>query len=123
MSEILKRLLGAPDVSKNLPTKRVELPRLSTEDQPFVLTLRALPWSKAQQLQQMDADDARLQVILASCADLDRLDPAEQDVQAGIMTLEDVLKHKLLPGEITRLVMVIDELNGYRGDYIREVKN
>lgn len=123
MSEVLKRLLGAPDVAANLPTKKFELPRLSTEDEPFVLTLRALPWSRAQQLQQMDGDGARLQVIIASCVDLDKLAPEDQDAKSGIMTLEDVLTHKLLPGEITRLILAIDELNGYRGDYIREVKN
>lgn len=123
MSDVLNRLLGAPDLALNLPTKNFELPRLSTDGKPFVLKLRALPWSKAQQLRQMDGADAQLQVIIASCDDLDRLDASMQDAKAGIMTLEDVLKHKLLPGEITRLVMAIDELNGYRGDYIREVKN
>lgn len=123
MSDVLNRLLGAPDLVKDLPTKQVELPRLSTPDEPFVLTLRALPWSKAQQLRQLDGDDAQLQVIIASCDDLDRLDASMQDAKSGIMTLEDVLRHKLLPGEITRLVMAIDALNGYRGDYIREVKN
>lgn len=121
MSEVLKRLLGSTDIVKDLPTRKVELPRLSTEDEPFVLTLRAMPWSKAQQLQQLDGDDARLQVIVESCAELDKLAP--EDMTDGIVTLTDVLRRKLLPGEITRLIMVIDELNGYRGDYIRDVKN
>lgn len=123
MSEILDRLLGSEDVSKSLPTKKIELPRLSTDGKPFVLTLRALPWSKAQQLRQLEGDDAPLQVILASCADFDRLEPSEEDIARGDVTLADVLKHHLLPGEITRLVLAIDELNGYRGSYVREIKN
>lgn len=122
MSDMLNRLLGAPSV-KDLPTAKVELPRLSTEGEPFVLTVRVLDWKRLGDLHGADREDAKLKLILAACPELNQpFTPPEGD--GGIVTAEDVLKTKLLPGEIDRLVNTIDRLCGYRGkNIVKEIKN
>lgn len=122
MSDILKQLLGAPDTAK-LPTRAVEIPRLSTPDAPFVLTLRTLPYGKAQQIRESAGKDSDLRLILASCPELQAYKPTEQDIAAGIASAEDLLKKKLLWGEISAIVSAIDKLNGCRAGTIKEVKN
>lgn len=124
MSDMLKRLLGAPDV-RELPTAKVELPRLSSEGEPFALAVRTLSWKQVGEISAADRDDARLKLILAACPELSqRLAPEDVRPGSGIVTAEDVLKSKLLPGEIDRLVSVIDRLCGYKGkDVVKEIKN
>lgn len=122
MSDMLNRLLGAPSV-KDLPTAKVELPRLSTEGEPFVLTVRVLDWKRLGEIHGADSEDAKLKLILAACPELNQpFTPPEGD--GGLVTAEDVLKMKLLPGEIDRLVNTIDRLCGYRGkNTVKEIKN
>lgn len=124
MSEMLKRLLGSESVA-DLPGVRLELPRLSRPGAPFVLNLRPLTWKQLGDLRAGDGDDAKLKIILAACPDLGgRIDPADTDPEHGILTAEDALRAKLLPGEIDRIVDAVDRLCGYRGaDAVKEIKN
>lgn len=122
MSDMLNRLLGAPSV-KELPAAKVELPRLSTENEPFVLTVRVLDWKRLGELHGEDSDDAKLKLILAACPELNQPFTPPEGMDA-LVTAGDVLKEKLLPGEIDRLVNTIDRLCGYRGkNVIKEIKN
>lgn len=122
MSDLLNRLLGAPSV-KDLPAAKVELPRLGTEEEPFVVTVRVLGWKRLGEIHGTDSEDAKLKLILAACPELNQpFTPTEGE--GGLVTAEDVLKAKLLPGEIDRLVSTIDRLCGYRGkNIVREIKN
>lgn len=129
MTDLMKRLLGAPDL-KNLPGVEVELPRLSAEGSPFVVRLRPLSWKRIGELRAGDADEAKLKLILASCPELGgRMEPTDIDPEHGVLTAEDVLRAKLLPGEIDALVNQIDRLCGYSRDavvvhrVVEEVKN
>ncbi|MCR4935948.1 MAG: hypothetical protein K5990_05630 [Oscillospiraceae bacterium] len=124
MSEMLKRLLGAPDLSE-LPGKTVTLPRLGTTDAPFCLTLRPLSWKQIGEMRADDKDEAKIKLLLAACPELrGALSPADMDQAHGVMTVEDVIKRKLLPGEIDGLINELDRLCGYRGRHVvREVKN
>lgn len=120
MSDMLNRLLGAPSV-KDLPEAKVELPRLGTGDEPFVLSVRVLDWKRLGEIHGLDSDDAKLKLILAACPELNQpFAPRE----GGPVTAEDALKEKLLPGEIDRIVNTIDRLCGYRGkNVVKEIKN
>ncbi len=123
MSEMLKRLLGAPDLS-DLPGKTVTLPRLGTPEEPFTLSLRPLSWKQISEMHAATHDDAKIKLLLAACPDLrgtmrrEDMDPAH-----GVMTVEDVVLRKLLPGEIDRLIVELDKLCGYRKNVVTEVKN
>lgn len=129
MTDLMKRLLGAPDL-KNLPGVEVELPRLSAEGSPFVVRLRPLSWQRIGELRAGDADEAKLKLILAACPELSgRMAPEDIDPEKGILTAEDLLRARLLPGEIESLVNRIDLLCGYSRDAVvvhkavEEVKN
>ncbi|MCR4935320.1 MAG: hypothetical protein K5990_02400 [Oscillospiraceae bacterium] len=124
MSEMLKRLLGAPDLS-DLPGKTVTLPRLGTKDKPFRLTLHPLSWAQIGEMRAADKDEAQIKLLLAACPELrGALSQEDMDPAQGVMTVEDVLKRKLLPGEIDGLIHALDRLCGYpSGRVVREVKN
>lgn len=122
MSDLLNRLLGAPSV-KDLPAAKLELPRLGTKENPFVVTVRVLDWKRLGELHGKDSDDAKLKLILAACPELNQPFTPPED-GGGLVTAEDVLQAKLLPGEIDRIVDEIDRLCGYRGrSIVKEIKN
>ena len=55
-------LLGAdlPDMRKNLPEQKVEVPRLSQEaGKPVIFTLRALPFDKVREIQEKPGESRR----------------------------------------------------------------
>lgn len=122
MSEMLKRLLGAPDLSE-LPGKTVTLPRLGTKDAPFRLTLRPLSWKQLEELSTPDKEEAKLRLLMAACPELrGPMRPEDLDPEHGVVTVEDVIRKKLLPGEIDRLIREVDKLCGYRsGSVIADV--
>lgn len=123
MSDLLNRLLGAPSV-KDLPSAKVEIPRLGTENEPFVVTVRVLDWKRLGDLHGANSEDAKLKLILAACDELNQPFAPPEEGDGGLVTAEDVLNAKLLPGEIDRLVNTIDRLCGYRGKgVVREIKN
>ena len=75
---VLERLLGAelPNVQKDLPTKRFEVPRLSElAGGPVVFVLRGLPYGRVQELQRL-AEDVELHILLSGCVEPDLKAPA-----------------------------------------------
>ena len=112
-------LLGAdlPDMRKNLPEQKVEVPRLSQEaGKPVIFTLRALPFDKVREIQEKPRGEQALYAVLYGCVDPSWKDSRLMDHGKGIVTPPDAIKAKLMSGEI-------DELSGYLRDTLRDVKN
>lgn len=123
MSDILQRLLSptVPNVQKDLQEKKFRLPRLGTEKEPVIFTLRALPYGRVQEIQEMDKD-VSIHILLAGCADPNLKDPALME-KFGAATPADAVKCLLLPGEIEDLSREVEKLCGYRRRTIDEIKN
>ena len=120
----LELLLGANIVSvkANMPTARYEISRLSeAAGAPVVFTLRALPYGRVQELQELDKD-VEIHILLAGCADPNLRDPALME-KFGAATPAEAVKCLLLPGEIADLSREVEKLCGYRRRTIEEVKN
>ena len=65
-------LLGAdwPDMRKNLPEQKVEVPRLSQEaGKPVIFTLRALSYDKVREIQDKPRSEQALYGVLYGCAE------------------------------------------------------
>ena len=123
MSDILQRLLSpdVPNVQKDFQEKQFRLPRLGTEEQPVIFTLRALPYGRVQELKRL-TEEADIQILLAGCADPDLKAAALQEKFQGV-TPAEALKAMLLPGEIADLAIPVEKRSGYRRTTIEEVKN
>ena len=123
MGDILQRLLSSdvPNVQKNLPEKRFSLPRLGSKEDPVVFTLRALPYGRVQELQEMEKD-VPVHILLAGCVEPNLKDPALM-AYYGAATPAEAVKCLLLPGEIEDLSREVEKLCGYRRKTIDEVKN
>ena len=122
MSKFLDMMLRPeiPSVQKELPRARYEVKRLSQlVGEPVTLELHGLPYHKAQELKQNEADQEVL-VLLAGCPEL--RDPALANKFGGVTPAETV-KAMLLPGEIADLSRAVERLTGYRKFTIQEVKN
>lgn len=112
-----------PDMRKELPEKRVEMTRLSgLAGAPVEFTLRGLTYSQVRKLQDR-ADDRSAYAVLYGCAEPDWKDPRLLNKEMGLVTPIDVIKAKLLPGEIEDLFVEIQLLSGYLRRTIRDIKN
>ena len=123
-TDILARLLGAgaPNVQKELPEKRFEVKRLSQLlGEPVRFTLRALPYGRVQELQELERD-VPVHILLAGCADPDLKAPELME-RFSAATPAEAVKCLLLPGEIEDLSREVERLCGYRRRTIDEVKN
>ena len=123
MSDILQRLLSpdTPNVQKDLQEKRFRLPRLGTEEQPVIFTLRALPYGRVQELQRLQ-EDVPCHIVLEGCVDPSFRDP-ELLAKYRAATPLDAIQALLLPGEIEDLSRAVERLTGFRQNTIREIKN
>lgn len=122
MSKFLDMMLRPeiPSVQKELPHAQYEVKRLSKlVGEPVILELHGLPYHKAQELKQSEADQEIL-VLLSGCPEL--RDPALANKFGGVTPAETV-KAMLLPGEIADLSQEVERLTGFRQFTIREVKN
>ena len=122
---VLDVLLRAdlPDMRKDLPEKRIEMIRLSDlAGAPVEFTLRGLTYSQVRKLQDR-VDDRSAYAVLYGCAETDWKDPKLLDKEKGLVTPIDVIKAKLLPGEIEDLYIEIQLLSGYLRRTISDVKN
>lgn len=122
MSKFLDQMLRpeAEDVQKNLPRAQYEVKRLSRAlGEPVVLELRALSYTRAQELRNL-TEDVELHILMAGCPELK--DPALQNKFGGATPAETV-KAMLLPGEIVELSRAVERLAGYRKSTIRELKD
>ena len=125
MSDLLEALLDAqaPNVMKQLPTKQFEVKRLSEIlGKKAVLTLRALPYGRVQDLRRMSESEQEIQILLAGCVDPDLRSDCLM-AHFGAATPVDAVRSLLLPGEIADLSMEVERLSGYRRRTIEEVKN
>ena len=114
MSKILDLLLRpeTPDVQKDLPRGRYELPRLSeVYGEPFVLELQAVPYGKALELK--DMRDSEIQTVLAGDAGgIWCSGPLMEAKDAA--TPAELVRKLLLPGEIKAVAVAVEQLSGYR---------
>lgn len=124
-TSVLELLLRpeAPNVLKELPTRKYRIKRLSgLLGQDVVFTLRALPYGKVQALKRAADDDLGVRVVLAGTVDPDLKSKALKDKFGGA-TPADTVAAMLLPGEIEDLQRAIEQMSGYRQQTIDEVKN
>lgn len=119
-------LLGAdlPDMRKNLPEQKVEVPRLSQEaGKPVIFTLRALSYDKVREIQEKPRSEQALYGVLYGCVDPNWKDGRMLDSAKSIVTPPDAIKAKLMSGEIDELYTRIQKLSGYMRKTLRDVKN
>lgn len=119
-------LLGAdlPDMRKNLPEQKVEVPRLSQEaGKPVIFTLRALSYDKVREIQEKPRSEQALYGVLYGCVDPIWKDSRLMDPEKSIVTPPDAIKAKLMSGEIDELYTQIQKLSGYMRKTLRDVKN
>ena len=122
---VLDVLLRAdlPDMRKDLPEKRIEMIRLSDlAGAPVEFTLRGLTYKQVRELQDR-SEDRSAYGVLYGCVDPNWKDPKLLDKEKGLVTPIDVIKSKLLPGEIEDLYIEIQLLSGYLRRTINDVKN
>lgn len=123
-TSVLELLLSAdvPNVAKELPEARYEVPRLSQlAGRPVVFRLRALNYGRTEEMKRLTRDN-EVQILLAGCVEPDLKNPALQDKFGGA-TPADTVKAMLLPGEVADLSAAVERLGGYRRTTIEEVKN
>lgn len=112
-----------PDMRKDLPEKKVEITRLSLlAGEPVEFTVRALTYKQVRELQDR-SEDRSAYGVLYGCVNPNWKDPKLLDNEKGLVTPIDVIKAKLLPGEIEDLYIEIQLLSGYLRRTISDVKN
>lgn len=119
-------LLGSrlPDMRKALPTKQVEVPRLSQETgKPVVFTLRGLSYDQVRKLQDKSRGEQAVYGVLYGCVSPSWKDPRLLDKDRGIATPTDAIKAVLMSGEIDDLFLEIQRLCGYLFRTIADIKN
>lgn len=124
MSKLVDMLLRpeVPDVSRELPSKRVKVKRLSKLlGADVVFTLRALPYGQVEDIKK-ETGDTSLSILLLGLADPDPKDAA-LNKRFNAITPKEMLKQLLLPGEIEDLSREVERLSGYRAATIEEIKN
>lgn len=135
---ILDLLLGSDIGDIKLPTKQVEINRLSeVYGTPFVLTVSALSPDKYEEVQDMavsiknkdaDIDVSLLQVLVVMEGVLDPSGKPmfkNKDVMAKFKasTPKELVRKLLLSGEVAQIYGEISELSGFGDNAIKEVKN
>ena len=135
---ILDLLLGSDIGEIKLPTKQVEISRLSNiYGSPFIVTCKALTPDKYEEVQDMavnvqskdvDLDLNLLQmfVVIEGVCDAEE-NPMFKNkdlmTKFKVPTPKELVKKLLLSGEIASLYGEISELSGFGEDSISEVKN
>ena len=121
----LKILLSGdlPDLRRELPRAKVEVPRLSkAAGVPVVFSLRALTYSEVSRIQERGGKLSAM-ILLEGCESPNWKDPALSGEGTGMATPLDAMKAKLLPGEIEELAVRIQQLSGYLNKVTIELKN
>lgn len=135
---ILDLLLGADIGEIKLPTKQVEITRLSEiYGKPFILTCRALTPEKYEEVQDMalsvqgkdvDLDVNLLQIFVTIEGVVDDsgkllFKNTELMSKFKAQTPKELVRKLLLSGEIASVHSTISELSGFGDDAVKEVKN
>lgn len=135
---VLDLLLGSDVEEIKLPTKQVEVVRLSeVYGAPFIVTCKALSPDKYEEVQDMavsvsgkdvdlDVNLLQLFVVLEGVVD-DAGKPMfkNKDLMAKFkaQTPKELIRKLLLSGEITNLYGEISQLSGFGDGAVKEVKN
>lgn len=136
---VLDLLLGSDIGEIKLPTKQVEITRLSkVYGSPFILTCRALTPEKYEEVQDMavniegkdvdlDINLLQLFVVMEGVVDANSGKPffKNKDVMAKFkaQTPKELIRKILLSGEIASIYGEISELSGFGDNAVEEVKN
>lgn len=135
---VLDLLLGSDLGIIKLPTKQIEISRLSEVfGTPFIVTVKALSPEKYEEVQDMavkvsgkdvDLDVNLLQtfVVLEGVVDNDgkpMLKNKELLTKFKAQTPKELVKKLFLSGEIANIYGEISQLSGFGEDAIKEVKN
>ena len=135
---ILDLLLGSDIGEISLPTKHIEIKRLSkVYGAPFIVTCKALSPEKYEEVQDMavnvsgkdvDLDVNLLQMFVVLEGVVDEAGKPmfkNKDLMAKFKasTPKELIKKVLLSGEIANLYGEISELSGFGEDAVVEVKN
>ncbi|KUO58966.1 MAG: hypothetical protein APF84_05795 [Gracilibacter sp. BRH_c7a] len=131
----LELLLKADTGQFKLPTKKVEIPRLSAifnGQAVFICqALSPVKYNEIQeaaanftngQIQGIDMGQVQMTTVLAGVTD-PNLKDKELMTHFNVPTPAELVKKLLLPGEIVTLFNVISEISGFGEDVIKEVKN
>lgn len=135
---ILDLLLGSDVNAIKLPTKNVEITRLSEIfGKPFILTCQALSPEKYEEVQDMavsvkgkdvDLDVSQLQLFTVMEGVIDEsgkplFKSSELRNKYKVPTPKDMVRKILLSGEITAVYTQIAKLSGFGDEAVKEVKN
>lgn len=135
---ILDLLLGSDVGEIKLPTKEVEITRLTAVyGSPFILNVKALTPEKFEEIQDMSVDvkgkDADIDITQLQLFSVIEgvMDPTgapmfkNKDLMAKfkVSNPKDLVRKILLSGEIAKLYGEISELSGFGDNAVKEVKN
>ena len=138
MSNLIDLLLAAEDKKFKMPSKEVEIKRLSEIlGVPFKVKCEAISVNAYEEIQeqtmkvvdgQADVNINDLQVFTIMEGVFDDSDKKlflDKDVQKrfGCHSPKDLVKKLLLSGEISKLYNVISDLSGFGKDAVEEIKN
>lgn len=135
---ILDLLLGSDIGEIKLPTKQLEIPRLTeVYGAPFIITCKALTPEKYEEVQDMavavkgkdvdlDVNLLQLFVVIEGVVD-DAGKPMlkNKDLMSKLKasTPKELVRKLFLSGEIANMYGAISELSGFGDDAVKEVKN
>ena len=135
---VLDLLLGSDIGEIKLPTKKMEITRLTELfGKPFVITCRALTPEKYEEVQDMaiavqgkdvDLDVTLLQIFVVIEGVVDdagkpMLKNKELMTKFKATTPKELLRKLFLSGEIANMYGAISELSGFGDNAVKEVKN
>lgn len=135
---VLDLLLGSDIGEIKLPTKQMEITRLSeTYGAPFIVTCKALTPDKYEEVQDMavsvkgkdvDLDVSLLQifVVIEGLVDNDgKLMMKNKDLMSKfkVSTPKELVRKLFLSGEIASIYGEISQLSGFGDEAVKEVKN
>ena len=135
---VLDLLLGSDIGEIKLPTKEMEIIRLSqVYGKPFVITVSALSPDRYEEVQDMavsikgkdaDIEISMLQILVVLEGVLDPTGKPlfkNKDLMAKfkVKTPKELIRKMLLSGEIANIYQVVSDLSGFGDEAIKEVKN
>lgn len=135
---VLDLLLGSDIGEIKLPTKEMEILRLSqVYGKPFVITVSALSPDRYEEVQDMavsikgkdaDIEISMLQILVVLEGVLDPTGKPlfkNKDLMAKfkVKTPKELIRKMLLSGEIANIYQVVSDLSGFGDEAIKEVKN
>ena len=119
MSDTLDLLLKSD--FKNVQDKKIKVKRLSTRENPCILSVKSLGYNKVADIRAIKGDETDIHIVLAGVTDPDFKNQALLDKYEA-PTPSELVKKIFLPGEIEDIAREIEKLSGYRTNTIEELK-